>query len=213
MKNYRRYLSLALCMMMAVSMLITKPIFASEINLNSNNAVTYTKDDVMKLKPYIKVENHKYIFDKEAALKAGFPKELVKGQEDFLAKVNGLSDSGKLKINNDLSTTSNEVSYEMRMSCDGKTTPVEYHWWGYSRYLNNCDANEVANNFTSAVGVAGGTAGIAMLFPGVGQVVSAGATFGAGYWTLLASRIQANNHGRGVHVSMTWVLIFDIEPQ
>lgn len=42
-------------MMMAVSMLIIKPVFISYIDLNLNNAVAYTKYDVMKFKLYIKV--------------------------------------------------------------------------------------------------------------------------------------------------------------
>ena len=33
------------------------------------------------------------------------------------------------------------------------------------------------------------------------------------YWWLLASRLDANNHGHGVYVEMTWVLVFDITPQ
>lgn len=62
----------------------------------------------------------------------------------------------------------------------------------------------------------GAAAGVAIVFPVTATVagaIAAGAAFDAGYWWLLATRIDANNEGNGTIINMTHILIFDIEPQ
>ena len=62
----------------------------------------------------------------------------------------------------------------------------------------------------------GAAAGIAIVFPvtaAVAGAIAAGAAFDAGYWWLVATRIDANNKGNGTIINMTNVLVFDIMPQ
>lgn len=44
-------------------------------------------------------------------------------------------------------------------------------------------------------------------------LVAGGAAIDAGYWSLVATRIDANNQGRGVYIEMTRALVFNITPQ
>lgn len=87
---------------------------------------------------------------------------------------------------------------------------------GYSRYADNCESKRLVIdlNTTAAAGtIAGGAAEIATLvFPGA-ALVAGGAATDAGYWSLVATRIDANNQGRGVYIEMTWALVFNITPQ
>lgn len=95
-------------------------------------------------------------------------------------------------------------------TCPGKNTAVAYHWWGVSRYMNNCKANvfaadmaSVAAGYTAAALVAG------VWFPGVG--VAGGVI--ASYAALMSARVYANNFGSGVYVGITYAGFFNIEPQ
>ena len=84
------------------------------------------------------------------------------------------------------------------------------------RYANYCESKRIVSGLNTAAAagtMVGGAAGaVAIVFPLAG-VVAGGAAFDAGYWWLVATRIDANNHGRGVYIEMTWALLFDITPQ
>lgn len=59
----------------------------------------------------------------------------------------------------------------------------------------------------------GGAAGIATHVFLKAALVVGGADIDAGYWSLVATRIDANNQGRGIYIEMTWALVFNITPQ
>lgn len=100
--------------------------------------------------------------------------------------------------------------FSTMITCPGKNTSVAYHWWGVSRYLNNCNAIRFSWDLASmAAGyaTAGGVA--AFWFPGVGAV---GIVI-SGYAALMSSRVSANNYGKGVYAAITYAGFFNIKPQ
>lgn len=83
-----------------------------------------------------------------------------------------------------------------------------YHWWGYDRLFTNSQTEEYINYCNT---VAAGSTIVSIggfWFPPIGVI----ATFEAGYFSLLAARLEANNRGWGVYAGFTWVGVFDIEP-
>lgn len=96
-------------------------------------------------------------------------------------------------------------------NCGGGTnTSSNYHWWGYSRYACDCETNRMSDDFSSASSIAAGAAVVGAYFGPIGAIP--GGITGA-YWSLIASRLDANNRGHGVYIEMTWALFFDITPQ
>lgn len=211
MKHKPSFLSVLLSALMIFSIGLSNPVFASDSN-PSPQRTQASYQDLMRLEPYIKVVDHKYVFDKDKALEAGFSISLVEGQEQYLHQLNTLSEQGALTINSDLSTTLSKSKYAERSSCAGKSTPIQYFWWGYSRFLNNCEAKQAVSDLNTAAASGAAAGGFAAIFPG-GQIFSAVAAMDAGYWWLVATRIDANNQGRGVYIGVTWLLFFDVEPQ
>ena len=81
--------------------------------------------------------------------------------------------------------------------------------------LKNC-RNYKGNLSNGAWIVCGGSASGAAIFPASAPItglISGLTGMAAGYWGLLATRISANNHGKGVIIDLTWVLVFNIKPQ
>ena len=186
-----------------------------------DNLYDYSIKDIKKLEPYITVKNNIFEFDVEKAIKDGFDKDLVEGQKAYLDFLNSEAEKGIFEIQQNLEIKINTKINNLyeNYSCDGYNS-FEVHWWGYSRYADNCETNRIINDLNSAAGIgttAGGLAAIAaIVFPesaGVSGGIAAGATVTAGYEQLLASRMAANNRGKGVFIEMTWVGIFDITPQ
>lgn len=100
--------------------------------------------------------------------------------------------------------------FSVMATCPGKNTSLAYHWWGVSRYMNNCKANVFAADMASvAAGYSGAGLVAAIWFPGVG--VAGGII--ASYAGLMSARVYANNHGSGVYVGITYAGFFNIEPQ
>lgn len=60
--------------------------------------------------------------------------------------------------------------------------------------------------YTAAGGAAIGGGLLTLGFP----PAAFAAEIAAGYWTILATRMNANNSGKGVTVSMTWVMVFSV---
>jgi hypothetical protein len=182
-----------------------------------SQAKVFTYDDILELEPYIAVKNGLFKFDSSSAKKDGYDKELVKMQKDYLSHLNTQIEKGILKAESNLEITSIESTelvtdggFTTFRSCPGKSTDLDYHWWGVSRYMNDCEADRFgADMATVAGGYAGAGAVAAIWFPGVGV---AGAVI-ASYAAVMAARISANNYGSGVYVGITYAAFFNIEPQ
>lgn len=212
----KKFLAVFLSMVMMFSLSVTafaqSPVEAEP----TVSASQYTVDDVKALEPYISVENGRFIFDTDAASDDGVPSDLINGQTAYLQKLNTQAANGEIAIADDLSITSLTPSAPMTRaghwaSCGGgKNTATTNHWWGYSRYACDCETNRMSADFNSCASVAAGVGVVGAYFGAVGAIPGG---LSSAYWWLLASRLDANNHGHGVYVEMTWVLVFDITPQ
>lgn len=111
-------------------------------------------------------------------------------------ELNQLALDGVITINEDLSIQDNSITAN---AVYGSWT---YHWWGYDRKFNNAQTTQYYN-YLLTLAAGGG----AFLPP-----VAAIAGVSSGYWALLATRVNANNKGRGVLVEVTWVAVFDVTP-
>ncbi|WP_052340721.1 hypothetical protein [Bacillus haynesii] len=90
------------------------------------------------------------------------------------------------------------------MATYGKWT---YHWWGYDRKFTHKQANGYISELNQ--GAAGATLAIGAAYA-LPPVAGLG-TMAAGYWNLLANRVDAHNGKKGVLVSVTWALVFSVE--
>lgn len=210
----KKILSIILSFAMVFSLSVTA--FAqSPDNAETTAVVTseYTVDDVKALEPYISVENGLFVFDTEAAISDNVPADLINGQTAYLDILNAKAANGEIAIANDLSITSPSPMARAGhwASCGGgKNTATTNYWWGYARYACDCETNRMSADFNSCASVAAGVGVVGAYFGAVGALPG-GLT--SAYWWLLASRLDANNHGYGVYIEMTWALVFDITPQ
>lgn len=218
-----RILSVLLVVAMLFSM--STVAFAQSADVGGENIATattkYTVDDVKALEPYVYVENGNFMLDKERAIADNVDEVLLDGQQDYFDILNNRAEQGKIIINEDLSIVNTEFQTATAnlgnaraghwYSCGGgrNTNTVEY-WWGYSRYACDCETQRMAADFNSCASVAAGVGVVGAYFGAVGAIPGG---LASSYWWLLASRLDANNHGRGVFVEMTWILVFDITPQ
>lgn len=168
---------------------------------------------IMALEEFISVDNGRFVFDMQRARERRIDQELLDGQQAWLDSINQLAEAGEVVINSDLSIISDECESACGhwYSCGGgSSTSISYHWWGYSRYACDCETNRMINDFNT---VAAGAAGLAVFATYFGLVGAAPCGLASSYFWLLSSRLGANNHGRGVHINMTWILVFSISPQ
>lgn len=187
-----------------------------EQQINQQQTSEFTWEDIQALKPYISVKNGLFKLDSNSAKKDGNNKELIKGQKDYLSDLNEKIKKGELEVESNLEIVSLEPlvadsGFSILASCPGKSSSKEtYHWWGTSRYLNNCQANKFAADLSSvAVGYTGAGIVAGIWFPAVG--VAGGLI--AVYAGLMSSRVYANNEGKGVYAAITYASVFNIEPQ
>lgn len=124
--------------------------------------------------------------------------------EDHFATLNQLAAGNSVVIHDDLSITNTAIT---PFAVYGQWT---YNWWGYDRYYTNYQANQFSAALSSAaaLGYAGAAGASVLGLPAVGALSG----LSAAYWDLLAARIDANNHGRGVYVGITWAAVFNVEP-
>ncbi|MGW8958696.1 hypothetical protein [Paenibacillus sp. NPDC055715] len=116
--------------------------------------------------------------------------------------MNELSKSGVITVNSDLSIKDNAISLN---AVYGSWT---YHWWGYDRNFTDYQTKQAIDYYYSVAGGGGLVTGATYWFPPV-----AGFAGGvAGYFTLFAARMGANNNGNGVYVAVTWATTFDVTP-
>lgn len=210
MKKAKNLICFLLSAIMVLSMSVTA--FAQTPD-NTHTATEYTVDDVKALEPYISVENGRFVFDTESAIADNVDTELVNGQSAYLATLNSRANSGSITINEDLSIDTPATMAQARhwASCGGgRNTSVTEYWWGYSRYACDCETNRMSADFNSCASVAAGVGVVGAYFGPIGAIPGG---LSSAYFWLLASRLDANNQGRGVFVEMTWVLAFDITPQ
>lgn len=183
----------------------------------------YTVDDVKALEPYVYVEDGCFRIDVGRAVADGFETELVYSQSRFFEELNKAAKQGKIVIHENLDFTTTSPDRESASytpysggsrhwhDCGGgRNTSVTNHWWGYSRYACDCETRRMMADFNSCASVAAGVAVVGAYFGPIGAIPGG---LSSAYWWLLASRLDANNHGKGVYIEMTWVLAFDITPQ
>ncbi|MBR5718204.1 MAG: hypothetical protein IKX16_04225 [Clostridia bacterium] len=182
----------------------------------------FSVKDVKRLEPYIYIDNGHYAIDTYEAINAGFDLHLIEYQQTAFDYINAKADAKEIQINNDLSFTTVVVeSHKTHHQFDnkaghwyncggGRNTSTTNYWWGYARYACDCETNRMVADFNSCASVAAGAGVLGSYFGFVGALPGG---LSSAYWWLLASRLDANNHGRGVYVEMTWILAFDITPQ
>lgn len=219
------------CLVLSSLFLITStvPTLANDVNIKSTENIeqfsevsNYSIKDVKKLEPYVKVNNGKFLLDEEFALKDGFDQELLNMQKEYFNLLNELSNYGYIRINNDLSIENIERNistyikepeyYTHKYNCNGGIlSNTNYHWWGYTRYFCDCATNTFSDDLS---GVSSLYAGISIASAAFGNApISTVSGISSAYWSLVSSRLSANNRGKGVYAEMTNVLVFDITPQ
>lgn len=220
---------LSILMSFVVMFVLCVPAFAAEIPVTQKNNASlttnvneYSVKEVKQLEPYVDIINKHYYLNTEAALAVGLDSKLVYTQKQVFDYLNGEVDNGNIAIqenmdfivllpDSNISSNTNVKSASHWSSCGGgRNTASTNHWWGYSRYACDCETQRMSADFNSCASVAAGVGVVGAYFGPVGALPG-GLT--SAYWWLLASRLDANNHGKGVYIEMTWVLAFDITPQ
>lgn len=225
----KRFLVFVLNLLLIVSLftpLSTSTSFAAEstspdmdvlINEAYSPEVSYEMKDILPLRKYISVKDKTFSFDYNQAKNDGFDEDLLTGQKKYLAFLNSEIIAGNLEIVNkqtlelnNIGNTAEPLESEIA-ACNGKTTKVSNHWWGYQRYMNSCLTNEVAADFNSVATISGGISLVAAYW---GALPAIPPGLAASYFWLMGSRLSANNsHNTGVHTKVTWALVFTINPQ
>lgn len=208
---------LAFCML---TMTTTTAFAATPMQEQDNTQQTATMDDVLALEPFvIRNQDGTLSLDVEAAQTAGKNAQAIEALECHFDSINPQIISGEISTDNQLNIIGGEHIIKSHR-CSRGTNSYTTYWWGYQRYACDCETKRIVsdlNTWAAGGNMAGGAAaGIAIVFPVTAPVagaIAAGAAFDAGYWWLLATRIDANNNGRGTITNMTHVLVFDIEPQ
>lgn len=215
----KKIISMLLSVIMLFPMSVTA--FAAEVNpIQSSYETSATMDDVLALKPFvIRNQDGTLSLNSEMAQASGKKEAAIEALNQHFAVLNLQIQRGEIATDGDLNIINGEHLIRSHRCSNGVNSYTTY-WWGYQRYACNCESNRIVSDLnTWAAGgtMAGGAAaGIAIVFPvtaAVAGAIAAGAAFDAGYWWLVATRIDANNKGNGTIINMTNVLVFDIMPQ
>lgn len=212
-------------LMLSLTMIFTMSVSAMAAETmqdidNQTYEVTASMEDVLALEPFvIRNQDGTLSLDVDAAEANGENETAIEALNQHFAVINEQILSGEISTDEDLNIINGEHLFKTHR-CSRGTNSYTTYWWGYQRYACNCESDRIVSDLnTWAAGgtmTGGAAAGIAIVFPvtaAVAGVIAAGAAFDAGYWWLLATRIDANNEGNGTIINMTHVLIFDIEPQ
>lgn len=160
-------------------------------------------------------------------------KEIDKiGQENYEAILAGMEQVNDLLQTEEYDVTDNGTVYEINEDLaiqGGNVDKVVVKWWGIKRYASKKSAKKIVSTFNtisnSAWMVSGGTASYtaaAALAPegliskgsaAVSALISGLSAVGAGYFGLIATRIDAKNGSIGVIINFTWVGIFTVKKQ
>ncbi len=198
-KNYvEKILSLGLAIVMTLTMGTSA--FVSENNQTSSEVTTI--EDIYELETFvIREEDGTLSLDVQAALDNNGNPEAVEALQQHFSTINPQILDGQISTDDELNIIGGEhiiSSHRCSLGSNSFTT----FWWGYQRYACNCESERIVSDLNTWA--AGGT---------MAGGAAAGAAFDTGYWWLLATRIDANNEGRGTITNMTHVLVFDIMPQ
>ena len=153
-------------------------------------------------------------------------------QEDFESILYGMDTVNGLLRTDAYDVTANGTVYETDEQLviqGGNVDKVVVKWWGIKRYASKSSADKIVSTFNtisnSAWMVPGGTASYAAaaaLFPeglisktssAVSAFVSGITAVAAGYYGLIATRIDAKNGTKGVIINITWVGAFTVTSQ
>lgn len=215
----KKILSVIMAVVMLFSMSVTA--FAAESPpVASGYEASATMDDVLALKQFVvRNSDGTLSLDVEAAQENGNNPTAIEALCQHFSVINPQILSGEISTDEDLNIINGEHLIRSHR-CSRGVNSYTTHWWGYQRYACNCESNRIVSDLnTWAAGgtmTGGAAAGVAIIFPvtaAVAGLIAAGAAFDAGYWWLVATRIDANNQGYGTIINMTHVLVFDIEPQ
>lgn len=198
--------------------------FASEPTSSSQQTEVATVNDVKALKPYVEInEDGTLSLNAEEALANGAKEQAVEALQGHFGILNEEIKNGEISVAEDLTIIGGEKEFATHYCSRGINSYSEF-WWGYQRKACDCESNRIANDLNTAAaggGMVTGAAAIASvalaaIFPPavpIANLIGGGAAFDGSYWWLVASRITANNNGRGVIMDMTYALFFDITPQ
>lgn len=220
----KKFVSLLLCVTMIIS-IATNSYASTNIKEEHDHSLRFTKEEILQLEEYVSVDkNGFFVLDSEKALKAGFEKELIAGQEDYFVYLNGFIVDDIMEANKNLEITVLDEAAMIAVSplysqtrathaynCGGGELwgPVHY-WWGHRSALCDCGSNKISADLGSCAAISGV---IAVLAGSFNLFVAIPPGLGVGYFWLVASRIDSNNQGHGVFMDITWAYYFDIEPQ
>ena len=174
----------------------------SSIDNSSNSLEIEQTKMIQEVEPYVQLTKRGTIQLKNV------PQELYeKYNLDLLQahfeKLNNAVKNDEITINKDLSITDNSMS--TLAAVYGSWT---YHWWGYDRKFNNSQAKAFVDYCYTVAAGATIVTGVGAFFPPVAAIGGVQ----AGYWALVATRVNANNNGKGVYIGVTWVAVFNVEP-
>lgn len=192
--------------------------------MTSDSTYRASKDDILALQPYVvRNENGTLTLNEVAARKNGVNEDVITSLQQRFTYLNNRVAKGEIYIDEELKIIESDkntehpanISLEAK-KCGGGVNSYEEFWWGYRRKACDCEAQRIANDLNTAAaggGVATGIATVISSIFGVGGIIAGLSGIDAGYWWLVATRIEANNEGSGVIIDMTYALVFDIEPQ
>ena len=154
------------------------------------------------------------------------------GQDNYDSILEGIEYVNELLQTEAYDVTENGTIYETDDELTiqgGNVDKVVYKWWGIKRYASKKNAKKIASKFNTISnsawmfsGSAAATAAVNAMVPepflskgaaSLATLVSALSGVGAGYFGLIATRIDAKNGSRGVIINLTWVGVFTVSKQ
>ncbi|WP_210608700.1 hypothetical protein [Priestia flexa] len=184
---------------------------SKDISVNYEDvAATQDEQEVMinTVEKYVNLNS-----DGTIELSEEIPKELVEKYDinalkDRFELLNQQVKDDRIIINQDLSISEKNL---VQARAAAKYEKTKRYWWGDKNWYTNAQTKAHIKDLNSATIAAGGVAtalGTLGFVPGAFTGAVAGT-----YWALLASRMDANNKGKGVTVSATWALVFNVSPR
>ncbi|WP_051254730.1 hypothetical protein [Halobacillus kuroshimensis] len=172
--------------------------------VSSEDTAEQKQSEMIKnVKPYVHLNDDGTIELKDVPQET-YDRYNLSSLEKHFQTINKGVHNGTLTVDNNLNVEEVTPAFTT-MAVYGKWT---YHWWGYDRKFNDYQTEQYIDRLNTQAAGAGMVTGVGAWFPPVGGL----AAVSGGYWYLLATRVDANNHGNGVLVQVTWANIFDVEP-
>lgn len=161
----------------------------------------YVNNMIESIEPYVYVTE-----EGNFALKDTIPFHLYKKYSlDFLEEhfenMNQEIKENNLIVHEDL--TIEETNPLLKRAVHGRWTQ---RWWGYERNFNNSQAIDFRNRLQNNARITSAMMRITKPFPPVSKL----SLLATAQLRLMASRVNANNRGRGVYVGITWAAVFNM---